>query len=91
MDASLMDLLKAYGLPTTMVVYFMWRDYQRDKRRDQKEDAVAAQFQELNNKQFELTKSCVEAVTSGNELKRDLKNYLENLLEKDGKNEKHHA
>lgn len=84
MDGEWGKLLSQYGLPTVMVVYFMWRDFQRDKRRDQKEDATAMQFEKLNTQQFELTKSCVTAVTEGNELKRKIESLIERVLEWDG-------
>lgn len=72
-------ILATYGLPTVMVIYFMWRDYKRDQRRDEKEDAVSKQFSDLNAQQFLLTKSCVEAVTTSNELKRELKHIMERV------------
>ncbi len=73
-------LLTQYGLPTVMVIYFMWRDYLRDKRRDTKEDAVSAQFVDLNKQQYDLTKSCIAAVTEGNELKRKIEVLIERML-----------
>ena len=70
-------LLINYGLPTVMVIYFMWRDYKRDERRDTKEDAVGEQFAQLNKQQFELTTKCIEAVTVSNELARGIKQIIE--------------
>jgi len=77
-----MQIVRDFGLPTGLVIYLMWRDYQRDQRANQKEDETAAAFKALNEKQFELIGKCIEAVTTSNELKRDLKHAIELIWER---------
>ena len=64
--------IKDVGFPIALVLYFIIRDREREKRSNIKEDSTQAAFKELNDKQFTLTEKAIEAVSASNEIKREL-------------------
>lgn len=74
-------LIKDVGFPIALVVYFILRDREREKRSNIKEDQNAVVFKELNDRQFSLTERTITAVTEGNGLKREQITMQKELLD----------
>ncbi len=70
--ADWIAFVKDVGFPIALVGYFIWRDREREKRSNTKEDATQKDFKELNDRQFVLTERAVEAVSTSNEIKREM-------------------
>lgn len=70
--ADWIAFVKDVGFPIALVGYFIWRDRERERRSNIKEDSTQAAFKELNDKQFALTEKAVDAVSTSNEIKREM-------------------
>lgn len=70
--ADIVAFIKDVGFPIALVAYFIWRDRERERRSNAKEDSTQQAFKELNDKQFLLTEKAVDAVSTSNEIKREM-------------------
>lgn len=70
--AAVGTFIQNVGFPIALVIYFVHRDAKRDQRSNAKEDANAAAFKELNDRQYKLTEMAIEAVATSNEVKREI-------------------
>jgi len=57
---TMLELIAQYGLPIVLVVYFIWRDYEREKRNNLKESAMQAHVQGLEKEMRSLLINLVE-------------------------------
>lgn len=64
------QMVKEVGFPIALVGYFIFCDWKRQARANAKEDVTAGVFKDLNDKQYQIQKMAIEAVTAGNELGR---------------------
>ncbi len=69
-SASWIQMVKEVGFPIALVGYFIYCDWKRQARANTKEDNTALIFKDLNDKQYEIQKMAIQAVTAGNELTR---------------------
>ena len=62
---SLMDLMKAVGVPVAMLLFFIWVDLTRRKREDKERGELAEKLNSLEDyHRNELTKMVVENTTA---------------------------
>lgn len=85
MEALTLEAVARLGLPVALVIYFLIRDHQREKRATAREDAMVSRIQELEREyRVELTSlviSCNSAASTYVATMRSLINTVKTLSE----------
>lgn len=61
---AVLDILGQYGLPTALVIYFIWRDYEREKLTQKEKQALVVQLGALEKEMRGILTNLVSQTTA---------------------------